>query len=77
MAFTHSIEETILMGDRVAVLSSRPGRVKEIVEIPFGHPRGIEDVFLDARFGELRNRVWDELRAMATADLTHTVEHGG
>jgi NitT/TauT family transport system ATP-binding protein len=66
---THSIEEAILMGDRVAVLSSRPGRVREIIDIPFGHPRKIADIFQDPRFGELRNRIWGELRGQASAEL--------
>ncbi len=66
---THSIEEAILMGDRVAVLSTRPGRVKEIVDVPFGHPRDFGALFEDPRFGELRNRVWSNLRQEATAEL--------
>jgi NitT/TauT family transport system ATP-binding protein len=69
---THSIEEAILMGDRVAVLSTRPGRVKEIIPIPFGHPRKIGEIFEDPRFGELRNQIWSELRAEAAAELRHT-----
>jgi NitT/TauT family transport system ATP-binding protein len=71
---THSIEEAILMGDRVAVLSTRPGRVKEIIDIPFGHPRKISEIFEDPRFGELRNQIWSLLRADASAELQHTVE---
>jgi len=73
---THSIEEAILMGDRVAVLSTRPGRVREIVDIPFGHPRKIGDIFEDPRFGELRNRIWRELRADASAELRHPLDGG-
>jgi NitT/TauT family transport system ATP-binding protein len=69
---THSIEEAILMGDRVAVLSTRPGRVKEIIPIPFGHPRRIAEIFQDPRFGELRNQIWSQLRAEAAAELRHT-----
>ena len=71
---THSIEEAILMGDRVAVLSTRPGTVKEIIDIPFSHPRNISEIFGDERFAELRNRVWNKLRDEATAELRHTVD---
>ena len=74
---THSIEEAILMGDRVAVLSTRPGRVKEIIDIPFGHPRNINEIFLDERFAELRNQVWNQLRDEASAELRHTVDADG
>jgi NitT/TauT family transport system ATP-binding protein len=74
---THSIEEAILMGDRVAVLSTRPGRVKQIIDIPFGHPRKISGIFEDPRFGELRNQIWSQLRADASAELTITVDAEG
>jgi NitT/TauT family transport system ATP-binding protein len=58
---THSIDEAILLGDRVAVMSARPGRVKEIVEMPFGRPRDIETVRADPRFVELRAHLWHQL----------------
>jgi NitT/TauT family transport system ATP-binding protein len=66
---THSIEESILMGDRVAVLSTRPGRIKDTLDIPFGHPRKVAEVVADPRFAELRNRVWSELKSEASAEL--------
>jgi NitT/TauT family transport system ATP-binding protein len=58
---THSIDEAILLGDRVAVMSARPGRVKEIVEMPFGRPRDIETVRADPHFAELRAHLWHQL----------------
>ena len=58
---THSIDEALLLGDRVAVMSARPGRVKEIVEMPFGRPRDIETVRADPRFAELRAHLWHQL----------------
>jgi NitT/TauT family transport system ATP-binding protein len=36
---THDIEEAILLGDRVLVMSERPGRVREEIKIPFDRPR--------------------------------------
>jgi NitT/TauT family transport system ATP-binding protein len=58
---THSIDEAILLGDRVAVMSARPGRVKEVLDMPFGRPRDVEDVRADPHFAELRSHIWHEL----------------
>jgi NitT/TauT family transport system ATP-binding protein len=67
---THSIDEAILLGDRLAVMTARPGRIKEILDIPFGRPRDVEAVRADPRFAELRAHVWRQLhtaRAKPTA----------
>ncbi|MEV5748846.1 ABC transporter ATP-binding protein [Actinoallomurus sp. NPDC052308] len=40
---THDVEEATLLGDRVAVLSGRPGRTKAVVDIPLKRPRVYED----------------------------------
>jgi NitT/TauT family transport system ATP-binding protein len=64
---THSIDEAILLGDRVAVLSARPGRLREMVEVPFGRPRQVDEVRTDPRFAELREHIWRGLRPEAAA----------
>jgi NitT/TauT family transport system ATP-binding protein len=58
---THSIDEAILLGDRLAVMTARPGRIKEVLDIPFGRPRDVEAVRADPRFAELRAHVWRQL----------------
>jgi NitT/TauT family transport system ATP-binding protein len=64
---THSIDEAIILGDRIVVLSARPGRVREIVEVPFGRPRETDAVRADPRFAELREHIWAGLRPEAVA----------
>jgi NitT/TauT family transport system ATP-binding protein len=58
---THSIDEAILLGDRIAVMTARPGRIKEVLAMPFGRPRDVEQVRSDPRFAELRTHIWHQL----------------
>jgi NitT/TauT family transport system ATP-binding protein len=58
---THSIDEAIVLGDRVAVMSARPGRIKEVLDLPFGWPRDADHVRSDPRFAELRVHIWRQL----------------
>ncbi len=57
---THSIEEAVLMGDRVVVLKGRPSTVAEIVEVSLPRPRSRETL-ASPRFAELREHVWSTL----------------
>jgi NitT/TauT family transport system ATP-binding protein len=60
---THSIDEAILLGDRIAVMSARPGRIKETLDVPFGHPRDGNALRGDPRFAEMRAHIWGELQS--------------
>jgi NitT/TauT family transport system ATP-binding protein len=61
---THSIDEAIVLADRILVMSARPGKIKEIVDVQeiFGRPRVVEDVKSSAQYGDLFGRVWGQLR---------------
>ena len=60
---THSIDEAIILGDRIAVMTARPGRLKEILDIPFERPRDVDAVRADPRFAELRLHIWRQLHS--------------
>jgi NitT/TauT family transport system ATP-binding protein len=62
---THSIDEAVSLADRVVVVSNRPGRVKEIVDIDLPRSRFDEGVRRSARFGELREHIWRQLQTQA------------
>lgn len=57
---THDIEEAIILANRVIIMSARPGRIKEIVDIDIPHPRN-QATKLDARFIELKNHIWAQV----------------
>jgi NitT/TauT family transport system ATP-binding protein len=63
---THSIEEAVLMGDRVVVLKGRPSSVFEVVEVGLAHPR-TRATLAQKRFTEVREHVWSTLIQEARA----------
>jgi NitT/TauT family transport system ATP-binding protein len=58
---THDLEEAIYLGDRVVALESRPGRIKEAIEIDLPRPRHQLRTREDARFLAYRHRLFDML----------------
>jgi len=63
---THSIEEAVLMGDRVVVLKGRPSSVFEVVDVDLPHPRSRATLSLP-RFSAVREHVWTTLMDEAKA----------
>jgi NitT/TauT family transport system ATP-binding protein len=55
---THSIEEALMLGDRTVVMTAQPGRIKEIIEVPFPHPRDLLTLSASAEFGKLKLDIW-------------------
>jgi len=60
---THSMDEAVRLGDRVALMTPRPGQIQEIVDVPLPRPRS-DEVEKDAVFIELKEYLWQQLRAM-------------
>jgi NitT/TauT family transport system ATP-binding protein len=69
---THSIDEAIILGDRIAVMSARPGRFNEILDMPFGWPRNVGEIRSDRRYVELREHIWNELRPARSGTAKET-----
>ncbi|WP_028239771.1 ABC transporter ATP-binding protein [Stutzerimonas azotifigens] len=53
---THSIQEALLLSDRIVVMSARPGRVSEIIEVPLARPRTLETLS-NPLFNQLANDI--------------------
>jgi NitT/TauT family transport system ATP-binding protein len=57
---THSIDEAVLLSDRVVVLSSRPGRIREFVTVDLPRPRGAE-MMTSPAYAATTQRIWQIL----------------
>ena len=70
---THNLHEALRLADRIAVLARRPGRVREIVEVPYPHAeRATPAVQLEV--ARLHAEVWGHIRAeaqMAEREIAH------
>src|SRR5262245_1401230 len=65
---THSVDEAIVLGDRILLMSPRPGRIREILEVDIARPRDAGQARADERAIKLRAHVWDRLRRDAEAE---------
>lgn len=61
---THGIDEAVYLGQRVAVLTSRPGRIKTVVEVDID--RDVDDVRSSEAFRNLRHDIWSLLHSEVT-----------
>jgi len=59
---THSVDEAVLLGDRVMVMTAQPGRLKLFVPVTLARPRHIMDLQGAPEYGGLVHRIWASLR---------------
>lgn len=59
---THDLVEAIALADRVVVMTSRPGKVKCIADVPIPRPRNVYRIHQDHAFSAIYDRLWKELR---------------
>ncbi|MFC9930813.1 ABC transporter ATP-binding protein [Streptomyces sp. NPDC127190] len=58
---THGIDEAVYLGQRVAVMTSRPGRIKQIVPVAFGARTATDDLRSSPEFARYRHEIWSLL----------------
>ncbi|MDB4989077.1 MAG: ABC-type transporter, ATP-binding protein [Myxococcaceae bacterium] len=59
---THGIDEAVFLGQRVAIMTSRPGRIKKVIDVPSELANKEGDVRALPEFGAARHEVWSALR---------------
>ena len=70
---THSMEEAVLLGDRIVLMSPRPGRIVDIVDVPLVRPRAsaVDSIEGSAEFASITSDLWQRLREMQTFRRHH------
>jgi NitT/TauT family transport system ATP-binding protein len=64
---THDLDEAVALSDRVVIMTSSPGSVKDIFDIDLPRPRGdVQDIRHESRFLQLQGQIWDSLKDEVT-----------
>lgn len=57
---THDVDEALILGQRVVIMSARPGRIKDIIDVDIPYPRD-QETKMSPRFLELKNHIWSQV----------------
>ena len=64
---THDLDEAVALSDRVVIMTSSPGAVKDVFDIDLPRPRGnVQEIRHEQRFLDLQGRIWDSLKDEVT-----------
>jgi NitT/TauT family transport system ATP-binding protein len=58
---THNLEEAVMLCDRIAVMSARPGLIKEVITVDIRRPRTMKSM-REPDFGRCMEKIWNMLR---------------
>jgi NitT/TauT family transport system ATP-binding protein len=72
---THSIDEAVLMADRVVVMSPRPGRIHKVVDVPLPRPR-TREVEMQPEFLSMKADLWETVAALGNLGTPSTDAQG-
>jgi NitT/TauT family transport system ATP-binding protein len=65
---THSVDEAIVLSDRIVLMGPRPGRIVETLEVELERPRHLDDARADERYIKLRGYLSARMRELVLAD---------
>jgi NitT/TauT family transport system ATP-binding protein len=64
---THDLDEAVALSDRVVIMTSSPGTIKDVFDIDLPRPRGdVQTLRHERRFIELQTQIWESLRDEVT-----------
>jgi NitT/TauT family transport system ATP-binding protein len=64
---THDLDEAVALSDRVVIMTSSPGTVKDVFDIDLPRPRGdVQQIRHEKRFLEIQGQIWDSLKDEVT-----------
>jgi len=70
---THDLDEAVALSDRVVIMTSSPGTVKDVFDIDLPRPRGnVQDIRHEERFLDIQGRIWESLRDEVTRAYEQT-----
>lgn len=65
---THSVDEAILLADKIVLMGPRPGRVLEVFDVDLPRPRRTNELRAEPRYIELRTYLWTRIRDLVLSD---------
>ena len=70
---THDLDEAVALADKVVIMTSSPGTVKDIFDVDLPRPRGdVQQIRHEERFLEIQGRIWESLRDEVTRAYQQT-----
>lgn len=74
---THDLDEAVALSDRVVIMTSSPGSVKDVFDIDLPRPRGnVQEIRHEERFLELQGNIWESLKDEVTRAYARTAGVG-
>jgi NitT/TauT family transport system ATP-binding protein len=59
---THDLVEAITLSDQIVIMTRRPGRVKEVYDVPLARPRNVFEVYLQPGFDKAYSTLWSHFK---------------
>jgi NitT/TauT family transport system ATP-binding protein len=60
---THDLVEAITLSDQIVIMTRRPGRVKEIYQVPLARPRNVFEIYLEPGFDDAYGTLWSHFKS--------------